>query len=302
VAWSAWAWGRQNEFVASSVRVSLLQIVALPRDGGAGQRGRLRLERDRRAVQRQALARGRKPRDQETRGLRLDLHRARGLVPGKAGFYNISRVLPRRRLLQGLTIYQLGRNFCPQRVSRHARPWDGTGWQLEDAHTREFGPSGGVEHTGTPNGFTLPETLADFQVASVEPEEFSYGTLRRQIRKPADPRHRRSESWVDLHLKIALPVASLIMMSPRCSRRGTRSAVPPPASVSALIGFAYFILVAFTRALGQAMALPPLLAAWRRTACSRSSEATISSATTDAAQERGRGYRDPSSRGDRASR
>ena len=185
---------------------------------------------------------------------------------GRAGFYNISRVLPRRRLLQGLTIYQLGRNFRPQRViEARSATWDGTGWQLEDAHTREFGPNGGEEHAGTPNGFALPETLADFQVASVEPEEFSYGTLRRQIRSLQTRGIDVSESWVDLHLKIALPVASLIMMllAAPLAARGTRiTSLAAGVGLGFGIGFAYFILVAFTRALGQAMALPPLLAAW----------------------------------------
>ena len=74
-----------------------------------------------------------------------------------------------------------------------------------------------------------------------------------------------SESWVDLHLKIALPVASFVLMlvAVPLAARGTRvSSLPAAVGLGFVIGFSYFIVLAFTRALGQTGALPPLLAAW----------------------------------------
>ncbi len=185
---------------------------------------------------------------------------------GKAGFYNISRMQRRRRTLQGLTIYQVGRDFRPLRVIEAAAAvWTGTGWRLDAPRTREFRRDGPRTYEGTPRGFLLPETIADFEVASVEPEQFSHRMLRRQIRSLQARGVDVSESWVDLHLKLALPVGSLIMMllAVPLAVRGTR--LTSPAASIALgfgVGFAYFILIAFTRALGQATAIPPLVAAW----------------------------------------
>lgn len=185
---------------------------------------------------------------------------------GRAGFYNIDRVSPRRQVLYGVSVYQLGPQFRPARlIEVDAATWDGQGWLLRGARTREFRPDGVREVPEAPAGFTLPETLDDFQVVSIEPEELSYGMLRRQIK---DLRHKgvdTSESWVDLHLKLALPAASLLMMfvAVPLAAAGTRlTSLAAAIGVGLAVGFAYFVVLAFARALGQSGALPPLLAAW----------------------------------------
>jgi lipopolysaccharide export system permease protein len=185
---------------------------------------------------------------------------------GGAGFYNVNRVVPRRRQLIGLTVYQLGADFRPARVIRaESATWTGNGWQLNRPRTLEFDAEPSREVAGAPEGFTLPESLEDFRVVSVEAEEFSYRMLRDQIASLQAKGVDASESWVDLHLKIALPVASLVLMlvAVPLAARGTRvSSLPAAVGLGFVIGFAYFIVLAFARALGQTGALPPLLAAW----------------------------------------
>jgi lipopolysaccharide export system permease protein len=185
---------------------------------------------------------------------------------GGAGFYNVNRVVPRRRQLIGLTIYQLGPDFRPARVIRaESATWTGSGWELRHPRTLQFDAEPSREVVGTPDGFTLPETLDDFRVVSVEAEEFSYRMLRDQIASLQTKGVDASESWVDLHLKVALPVASLVLMlvAVPLAARGTRvSSLPAAVALGFVIGFSYFIVLAFTRALGQTGALPPLLAAW----------------------------------------
>ena len=186
---------------------------------------------------------------------------------GEAGFYNIDRVSPRRRALYGLTVYQLTPDFRPWRtIEAESANWDGMRWQLLGVRTREFGADGVREVPRLPDGFALPETLEDFRAVSVEAEELSYATLRRQIedlqRKGVDT----SESWVDLHLKLALPAASLMMIliaAPLAAAGASRvGSVASSMAVGFVIGFGYFVVVAFARALGQAGMLPPALAAW----------------------------------------
>ena len=185
---------------------------------------------------------------------------------GRAGFYSIDRVSLRHNALYGLTVYQLGRDFLPVRlIEADSAVWVGEGWQLEGTRTREFGPDGVRETPAVPPGFVLPETIDDFRTVSVEPEELSYAMLRRQIR---DLHHKgvdASESWVDLHLKVALPAASFLMMlvAAPLAVAGTRvSSLAASIGTGLLIGFSYFVVLGFTRALGQTGALPPALAAW----------------------------------------
>lgn len=185
---------------------------------------------------------------------------------GHAGFYNIGRVMPRKQMLAALTIYQLGPDFRPKRIIETAMAqWDGKTWQLTAPKTRELSPEGNREYDGVPPGFTLPEQPADFRIASVEPEEFSYRMLRQQIASLRAKGVDASESLVDLYLKIALPAASFIMMflAIPLTTRGTRvTNLPTAVGIGFSVGFAYYMLVGVARALGQYETLPPLLAAW----------------------------------------
>jgi lipopolysaccharide export system permease protein len=185
---------------------------------------------------------------------------------GLAGFYNIGRVMPKRQALAALTIYQLGPDFRPQRIIETSlAQWDGQRWQLTKPRTRDISSGEAREYEGTPEGFALPEKPADFAIASVEPEEFSYRMLRAQIESLRAKGVDASESLVDLYLKIALPAASFIMMllAIPLAARGTRiTSLPAAVGMGFAIGFAYYILIGISRALGQGLMMPPLLAAW----------------------------------------
>src|SRR5262249_43173991 len=120
---------------------------------------------------------------------------------GRAGFYDISRIALRKQMLYGLTIYQVGPEFRPVRIIEAPyATWDGSRWHLSMPRTQWFGHGGVRETKGVPKDFVLPETLADFSEIAVEPEEFSYAMLRRQIRSLRSKGVDASESWVDLHL------------------------------------------------------------------------------------------------------
>jgi lipopolysaccharide export system permease protein len=186
---------------------------------------------------------------------------------GRAGFYNINRVAPRQQTLYGLTIYQVRqRDFRPTRVIEVASAtWNGTDWTLANVHTRYIDADGIHDRPGAPHDFTLPERFDDFTVVTIESEEYSYAMLRRQIKSLMSKGIDVSESWVDLHLKLALPAASVVMMllAVPLTARGTRAtSLPAAAGLGFAIGFSYFIVVAFARTLGQSHALPPLVAAW----------------------------------------
>jgi lipopolysaccharide export system permease protein len=185
---------------------------------------------------------------------------------GRAGFYNIERVAPRRNALYGVTVYQLGQDFRPTRVIEiDEAHWDGTRWLLFGSRTREFRHGTVRDLPRAPSGFTLPEALDDFRAVSVEPEELSYQMLRRQMKDLRRKGVDTSEGLVDLHLKLSLPAASLIMMlvAVPLAAAGTRvSSFTTSIGLGFALGFGYFVVMAFARALGQTGALPPVMAAW----------------------------------------
>ncbi len=185
---------------------------------------------------------------------------------GRAGFYNIDRVSPRRRTLYGLSVYQLGPDFSPVRlIEVESAEWQGARWKFNNARTIDLGGGGLREVRDASASFTLPETLDDFRAVSVEPEELSFAMLRRQIKDLRRKGVDTSESWVDLHLKLALPAASAMMMllAVPLTAAGTRiTSFAGSIGLGFAVGFSYFVLVALARALGQTGTLPPVLAAW----------------------------------------
>jgi lipopolysaccharide export system permease protein len=186
---------------------------------------------------------------------------------GGAGFYNIDRVAPRRRTLYGLTVYQLRRDeFRPNKVIEVATAtWTNGSWQFDGARTLRIDEDGVHSETGVPPNFKLPESIDDFSVTALEPEETSYDTLRRQIRSLRSKGVDASESLVDLHLKIATPFAAVVMilLAIPLATQGTRaSSLPAAIGLGFAVGASYFFVVAFARALGQAGSLPPVMAAW----------------------------------------
>lgn len=185
---------------------------------------------------------------------------------GAAGLYNVERIAVRRRSLFGVTVYQLGNDFRPTRaIQIGAAVWREGRWELTEVRTYEFGGDVPRDTAGPPPGFTLPEAFDDFRLVSVEPEEFSYRALRAQIASLRAKGVDASEALVDLHLKLALPAGSLVLMLlavPLVASTTRASSLAAAVGLGFALGFGYFVLLAFCRALGQSGALPPLVAAW----------------------------------------
>jgi len=184
---------------------------------------------------------------------------------GLTGFYNIKHVSEKG--LVGLTVFQVDAAFQPQRVIEVDRAtWDGASrrWNLIGSRAYRLDDGGRIRPESL-DGFSLPESPADFLAAPGEAEEFNYAGLRRYIidlrRKGADA----SEYLVDLHLKLDAPFASLVMalIAIPLATRGTRTSnLAGAVSFGLGIGFAYWVILAFAQALGEGGALPPALAAW----------------------------------------
>jgi lipopolysaccharide export system permease protein len=186
---------------------------------------------------------------------------------GRAGFYNIGRVAPRRQTLYGITIYQLRRDeFRPQRIIEIASAvWANGRWQFDGARTMRVDADSVRTEPGLPDNFTLPESLDEFGVIALDPEETSYDMLRRQIRSLRAKGVDASESLVDLHLKIATPFAAVVMILlavPLATRGSRATSLPAAIGLGFVIGMSYFFVVGFARALGQTGSLPAPVAAW----------------------------------------
>jgi len=186
---------------------------------------------------------------------------------GGDGFYNVDHVDREHQALYGIAIYALDDDFrlvsTTQIASAH---WAGDHWIIRGARRRRITESGEVQiEPVDPDTVLRSETMADFLEAYREPEEVSYATLRSRLQVLARKGIDTTSFQVDLHLKLAVPFASFLLCAlaiPIAGRPRRRTSVALVTSLGIVIGFGYWVILAFAVSLGHSGALPPALAAW----------------------------------------
>ncbi len=186
---------------------------------------------------------------------------------GKDGFYNIEEIDPRHALLAGLTIYRTDADFeLRSIVEVDSARWTGHGWITNGATERTVTADGQVSTQElTPDQVVIHETMSDFLEVHREPEELSYFDLRQRIRDLSHKGIDASSYLVDLNMKLAVPFTALVLacvavpLAARVQRHPSLAAI---VGIGLALGFAYWVVLALTNALGESGILPPLVSAW----------------------------------------
>lgn len=186
---------------------------------------------------------------------------------GAEGFYHIDHIDAARQTLVGIVIYHVDRDFALTHTTaiRSAR-WTGSRWDLADAVERRITADGDVLVTpADARDLLQQETLEDFLEVFREPEELSYAVLSDRIdaltRKGIDA----SSYLVDLHLKLAVPFMSFVLAAlaiPIAARPQRHTSVALTLGTGIVVGFFYWLILAFGMSLGHSGAIPPIAAAW----------------------------------------
>jgi LPS export ABC transporter permease LptG/LPS export ABC transporter permease LptF len=167
--------------------------------------------------------------------------------------------------LFGIAIFRFNSAFeLVGRTAAHEASWTGDAWRLRQGWTRDFVPKAAstyrsfVEDTipGDP-----PRALA---AVRRRPEEMRFRELERLTRRLRAGGYATSGLETALQSKLALPAMLPIMavlaapFAFRVGRRGTMAGI----GVGLFLGILALVAGAFSTKLGEAGALPPLLAAW----------------------------------------
>jgi lipopolysaccharide export system permease protein len=184
---------------------------------------------------------------------------------GGAGFYNIDHVDRLRQAVYGLVVYQFDDGFHLRSVLRIPQAlWRDDRWVFEQGVRYTIGDDTIVAPI-EPTSVSIPETLDDFLEVQREPEELSYGLLRKRITDLTKKGIDASHYLVDLHLKVALPFASAVLALvaiPIGGRLRRHPSIAAVVGVGTGVGFAYWVLLGLANSLGQTGSLPPMVAAW----------------------------------------
>lgn len=187
-------------------------------------------------------------------------------IRGKENFINIDRFDSKGGTLRGVTVYLLDRDFSLRGliVAPTAR-WDGARWAITRGIEWSFLSDGQVKRQVVRFLLPISETPEDLKLLARETEEFSLFDLKKHI---ADLRGKgidATEYEVDLQVKMALPLLSLLLVFlgiPFGLRHGSGGGMALAFGITMLIGFGYWFLLAFCISLGHSGALLPGIAAW----------------------------------------
>ncbi|MDI9370998.1 MAG: LptF/LptG family permease [Synergistota bacterium] len=149
--------------------------------------------------------------------------------------------------------------------------WKGGEWWIDNGQVFEVTRTGRVQSLFTFDRQKLHLDLSPRQIeqASRSPSEMSSLELLEQIALLEQQGQSLAPLRVMFHLRLALPWACVVLavLGSALGVRSTRSGPGFGFGLSVLIVFAYYLVMSFCRALGEAGNLPAVIAAWFPNVC-----------------------------------
>ncbi len=187
-------------------------------------------------------------------------------IRGDASFISVDHFDAKQSVLKGISIFLLNRDFSLRAlIEVPSARWTNSRWEAEGGTEWRFLSSGEMSQRKIETVLPLSQTPEDFKLLIRKPEEFSFFDLRRHIADLKEKGIDTTEFEVDLQIKLALPLVSPLMIFlgiPFALKHGQGGGIGLSFGLSMLIGFFYWLVLAFSVSLGHSGALPPWIAAW----------------------------------------
>lgn len=205
---------------------------------------------------------------QDVRGKRALATIGNKWVKGNHAFFKISQYHPENQIMYGFTAFFLDDQFqLRRRLDAQRGQFRENRWVLQNLLVQTFNPTTGMLdvmfHKRQAERIELhPEDLLQVTPAT---EEMSCRVLWEQIRKFESEGDDATRYRVDLHDKMARPLACLIMclIGTAVAVRGKlREGLPVIVSYGIGIAFLYYIVLSLCISIGYGGILPPVVAAW----------------------------------------
>jgi lipopolysaccharide export system permease protein len=181
-------------------------------------------------------------------------------------FINIDHFDIASNTLEGVTVFLLNRDFSLHGFVEIPRGrWKGDKWEFEGAIEWRFLPDGKMASGKTDAQPLITETPEDLKLLERDATEFTYFDLQKQIADMKAKGFDTTAYEVDLQTKLALPFISPLMVLlavPFALKKHISGGVALSFGAAMLIGFGYWVLIAFCISLGHGGALPAWLSAW----------------------------------------
>jgi len=178
----------------------------------------------------------------------------------------ISRLMPREGAMRDILIQEFTDGRLSRITTAEKGSWSNNKWTLEKGEVFQVDEKGTVEllYRFSSQQIELDLTPREVSRATRNPGEMGMFELIDHIRLVSKQGVNVQPLWVTLHLRIAVPLASIVLaiigsafgVTPQ--RRGTGFGF----GLSILIVFAYYVVMSFSKSFGQSGHISPMLAAW----------------------------------------
>ncbi len=189
-------------------------------------------------------------------------------IKGDHAIYHINYYDPANRFLFGLSAHFFDEQFrLIKRIEAKSGQFEENGWILSGLMLIQIDTATGEANVSYSDQQTIDLALApeDLRRVAKSSKEMGFGELLAFIQKIEAEGYDANQYRVDLHAKIAFPVACVIMclLGTGIAVRGKlREGIPVIIAYGISIAFIYWVAFSFFISLGYGDMLPPIVAAW----------------------------------------
>lgn len=188
---------------------------------------------------------------------------------GKNNIYNIDLLDHKKEILHGITILQKDDNYAlSRRIDAKTAVWKKDRWVFQEGTIRSFGKNSADSINVTSfeeQEIELEEKFSDLTVIIKSSEEMNFAELGKHIEKLKRMGLDYKKYMVDLMARIAFPLVNFILPLigiPFSLKTGRSAGMASGVGISIIIGFSYWVAMAFCVSLGHTGVLPPFIAAF----------------------------------------
>jgi lipopolysaccharide export system permease protein len=179
---------------------------------------------------------------------------------------NIELVSPSRTEMLGLNIYKLNPDYTiRERIKAGSLVWENGAWRLKKSST--YTQVGDIvrSHPSDNEVFNIVENPNDLGMIVKNSEEMNFSEMWDYVKRLKSSGYKTATYEVDLHNKLAYPLASLLMVMisiPFGVLKVRSGGTGKGIALAILIAFFYWMLMSIGGSLGHSGTLPPAISAW----------------------------------------
>lgn len=178
----------------------------------------------------------------------------------------IDKIEVRTNDMKDIVVHEFEEGRMSRIVTAESGEWIDGGWWMNDGKVFEINKAGGVDLLFKFDRQALLMAFKPDEIKRnvVDPDQMTMTQLYETIVMYGIRGMDAGKLWMLIHLRIAIPWACMILslVGAALGSRPQRSGSSVGLGLSVIIVFVYYVIMSFSKSLGEAAYLPPVIAAW----------------------------------------